>query len=279
MPDPPSQAQLSRIVASELVDAALAIAGFKIAKRDFASAANISGIRSKTQTFSSRHDSRTHFASDNRYGPLGKAGTWTGDDRTIVAACRRALRAAKVPPKETVEIDVVLEMGREAQRVSGEKFRMYDPLVLRKLARARRAVEGIPVWSSYAMVGLTGKGEVGSLELHWPELPSAVVKEAAVLQALVKRIGFRPPEVADARVETVAAGVIHSPAVGFHMDVVPVVRVIYAASKKVIGRKPTLYLDRHGRSVSMPRDIEPAKHEPVSRQSPATSPPPGPVSR
>jgi hypothetical protein len=268
MPDTPSQPHLSRIVANELVDAASAIAGFKITKRDFASAANISGIRSKTQTFSSRHDSRTLFASDNRYGPAGKAGAWTGENKTAVAACRRVLRAAKVSPKEISAVDVVSEMGQVAERVSGEKFRPHEPTVLRKLARARRAVDGIPVWSSYAKVGLTGKGEVGSLELHWPELPAAVVKEAGVLQALVKRGGFKPPEVADARAETVEAGVIHSPAVGFFMDVVPVVRVIYTAAKSEVGRKPTFHLDRHGRPVVMPRDIEPAKHEPVSRQKP-----------
>jgi hypothetical protein len=268
MPDTPSQPHLSRIVASELVDAASAIAGFKIAKRNFASAANIAGIRSKTQTFSSRHDSRTLFASDNRYGPLGRAGAWTGEEKTVVATCRRVLRAAKVPPKEISAIDVVSETGQVAERVSGEEFRLHEPAVMRKLARARRAVDGIPVWSSYAMVGLTRKGEVGSLELHWPELPAAVVKEARVLQALVKRGGFKPPEVTDARAETVEAGVIHSPAVGFFMDVVPVVRVIYTGARSDVGRKPTLYLDRHRQLVAMPRTIEPAKHEPVSRQTP-----------
>jgi len=267
MPDTPSQPNLSRIAARELVDAASAIAGFKIATRGFASAANISGLRNKTQTFSSRHDSRTLFASDNRYGPLGRAGAWTGEEKTLVAACRRVLRAAKVPSKEILAIDVVSEMGQVAQRVSGEKFRLHDPGVVRKLARALRAVDAIPVWSSYAMLGLTSKGEVGSLELHWPEFSAAVAKEARVLQALVKRGSFKPPEMPDARAETVEVGVIHSPAVGFFMDVVPVVRVIYAA-KSDLGRKPTLYLDRHGQLVAMPRAIEPAKHEPVSRQKP-----------
>ena len=268
MPDIPPQPHLSRIAAREMADTASAIVGFKIPTRDFASAANISGIRSKVQSFSSRHDSRTLFASDNRYGPLGKAGAWTGEDKTVVAACRRVLRAAKVPPKEIAAIDVVLEMGQVAERVSGEKFRLHDAAVQRKLARARRAVDGIPVWSSYATVGLTGTGEIGSLELHWPELPKAVVKEASVLQTLVKQRGFKPPELADARVETVEAGVIHSPAVGFFMDVIPAIRIIYAAINREMRRRPALYLDRHGSPVSVPRDIEPAKHEPVSRQKP-----------
>jgi hypothetical protein len=269
MPDLPSQPDLSRIAARSLAEAASTITGFKIATRDYASAANISGVRSKTQTFSTRHDSRTLFASDNRYGPLGKAGAWTGADRTVVAACRRVLRAAKVPSREIAAIDVVAEMGQVAERVLGEQFRLHDAKVLRKLARARRGVETIPVWSSYATLGLTRTGEIGSLELHWPELPEAVVKEAGVLQTLVKRRLFKPPEVAEARAESVEAGVIHSPAIGFFMDIVPVVRVIYAPTNQEVRRKPTFYLDRHARPVTMPRDIEPAKQEPATRQKPA----------
>src|SRR5262245_60172275 len=107
MPDISPQADLSRVVAGQLADAASAIAGFKIATRDFASAANISGIRNRTQTFSSRHDSCTLFATDSRYGHLAKAGAWTGDDKTVIAACRRVLRAAKVTSKDIAASEVV----------------------------------------------------------------------------------------------------------------------------------------------------------------------------
>jgi hypothetical protein len=266
MPDTPTHPYLSRLVAGELAEIASKIAGFKIAKRDFASAANISGVRSKTQTFSSRHDSRTLFASDSGYGLLGKAGTWTGDDRTVVAACRRVLRAAKVPLKEIAGINVVSEMGQVAEKVSADRFQVYEPKLLRKLARARRVVEGIPVWSSYASVGLTANGAIGLLEVHWPELSASVLKEARLLQALVKGKGLKPQEVAEAQVESVEAGIIHSPAVGFFMDVVPVVRIVYAGAQRDVGRKPTIYLDRHGNQVPTPRSIEPAQHDHVSRQ-------------
>ena len=50
------------------------------------------------------------------------------------------------------------------------------------------------MWSSYAAVGLTARGAVGSVEIHWPEVSEAVFKEASVLQQVVK-LGFKAPEV------------------------------------------------------------------------------------
>lgn len=260
------QSSLSRVVAGEVARVALAITGFKIPTREFASAGNVSGVRSKAQTFSSRHDSRTLFATDSRYGYGAKAGAWVGDDKTVIAVCRRVLRAAKVPSREVATVDVVVEMGQVAERVSEENFRVHDAKILRKLGRVRRAVDEIPVWSSYVTVGLTRAGAIGSLELHWPELPNVAVREATLLAMLVKRRTFQPPELADARPETVEAGIIHSSAIGFFMDVVPVIRVIYSNANPELRRKPTLYLDRHGQAVSMPRDIEQARREAVVRR-------------
>lgn len=258
------QGALSRSVLPDLLQAASKIASLKLTRPEFGSAKNISGIRSKTLTFSQRHDSRTVFASDSRYGQLGKAGVWAGSDRTPLLICRRVLRAAGVPAKEVAGIALVAEMGQVAERLSETEFRVQDPTVLRKIALARRAVGGVPVWSSYAKVGLNRKGELGWLELHWPELPAVVLKEADVLMRLTKR-GFKAPDVPGARVEMVEAGILHSPAIGFFMDITPSIRVIYKGEDSSIGRKPVLYLDRHGEPVVLPRDIEPAKPAPGER--------------
>ena len=255
-----------------LAEAASELAGFKLTKVEYGAAANIAGIRTKTQTFSSRRDSRTIFATDSRYGHLQKAGAWTGANRTAVAAGRRVLRAAKISAKEIAAIEVLSEMGQVAQRLAGDKVRVHKPTVLRKLARARRAVAGIPVWSSHATVGLNAAGDIGFLELHWPELPSAVVEEAGVLQRLVKE-GFKPPALDGARPESVEAGIVHSPAIGFFMDVVAAVRVVYRGHEPTVGRKATLYLDRHGEPVALPRDIVPAAVEPRDRPKPKVKPP------
>lgn len=258
MPDDTTtrQRRLSRLESSQLVDAATAVTGWTLTRTQFGSAANVSGVRTRTRTFSRRLDSRTVFAHDARYGYGRRAGAWIGDDETVVDACRRALSALEVPDEELAGIDVVSEMGQVGERVDDKEFRVGDPSTLRKVARATRAVEGFPVWSSHGLVGLTESGEVGSLEIHWPELPGAAVKEAGVLGSLVGR-GFEAPELAYARVEAIEVGVIHSPAVGFYLDVAPAVRVTYVGDDPDVGRKAVLFLDRHGEPVAAPRDIDP----------------------
>jgi hypothetical protein len=268
MPDDKFRRHLSGLEAPELIDAAAKIAGFDLGKRPtFATAANVSGVRTRRHTFSRRRDSLTIFATDTRYGHLGKAGTWTGPDRSAITGCRRVLRAARIPPDEISGIDVVPEYGAVAERLSEDEVRVEEPQLLRKLARASRAVEGVPVWSSYVVVGLTAKGDIGQLELHWPHLLPEAVKEAKVLASLVKR-GFKGPELPGARMESVEAGVIHSPAIGFFVDVAAAIRVVYVGEDPTVGRKPTLYLDRHGEVIARPRDIDPKPPDERERAAP-----------
>jgi hypothetical protein len=271
VPDAKLQSHLSRLEAPELIGAAFKIAGFDLGKRPtYATAANISGVRTRTLTFSQRRDSRTIFATDSRYGHLRKDGAWTGPDRPVIVACRRVLRAARIPVPDIAGIDVVSEYGAVAERLSEKEVRLEEPELLRKLAYAGRAAEGLPVWSSHVIVGLTRKGLVGHLELHWPRLPPEVIKEAQVLQAMVRR-GFAPRELPGARIESIEAGIIHSPAVGFFIDVTAAIRVVYVGNDPLIGRKPTLYLDRHGELVRLPRDMHPAKYEHSERAAPRSA--------
>ena len=268
MPDEKVRRQLSGLEAPELTAAAARIAGFDLGKRPtYATAANVSGVRNRTRTFSRRRDCLTIFATDSRYGHPGKAGAWTGPDRTAILGCRRVLRAARVPAAEIGAVDVVSEYGTVAERLSEDEIRVEEPQLLRKLARASRSIEGVPVWSSHVVVGLTAKGEVGQLELHWPHLAPEVVNEANVLASLVER-GFKAPEVAGARMESVEAGVVHSPAIGFFVDVTAAIRVVYVGEDPTLGRKPTLYLDRHGEFVAWPRDIDAKPPDPRERDTP-----------
>jgi hypothetical protein len=268
MPDSKSvQKNLSRIASKELVLAAARIMGFKMGKPEYGSAGNISGVRTKSLTYSQRHDSRTIFATDSGYAHNAKGGPWSGADRVAISACRKVMQSARIPMKEIAAIEVVTEMGQVAQLLSANESRVQEPKLLRKFARARRAVKGIPVWSSYSCVGLNRKGAAGWLELHWPELPSAVTAEATLLQQLVKR-GVEAPRLERAKVESMEAGILHSPAIAFFMDVVPAIRVVYANDEPPIGRKPVLYLDRHGEWVTLPRDINLANAPPTGRPKP-----------
>lgn len=256
---------LARTETPALVETAAKVAGFDLGKRpEFATAANVSGVRNRSFTFSQRRDSRTMFASDVGYGIGGKAGAWRGADRELVGSCRRALRAAGVPSKEVAGVEVLSEFGATGERVDGE-MRLEEPELLRKIAVARRGLESLPVWSSYANVGLTADGRLGWLELHWPVVAPEIVKEAHLLQAVVER-KFEPPEMPGARARAMEAGILHSAAIGFFMDVTAAVRVVYEPDDPEMGRLATLYIDRHGDLVALPRDIKPITPEPRERQ-------------
>ena len=47
----------------------------------------------------------------------------------------------------------------------------------------------------------------------------------------------------------------HSPAAAFGMDIVPVIRVIYAPADEKIGVKSQLFFDRNGELVPPPRQF------------------------
>jgi hypothetical protein len=262
----PTNRAFARLEAPELTKAAARIAGFDLGKQPtFATAANVSGVRTRSLVFSRRLDSLTIFARDEHYGHGRKAGAWTGANKDLVARARKILRAAKVPDAEIRRIRIVTERGGVAERLPSGEVRVERPEVLRKLARAERRATGIPVWSSHAVIGLTAKGAVGQLEIHWPYIPPPVLAEAKVLASIARK-GFKPMEVRGAEVETVEAGIIHSPAIGFVMDVVPAIRCIYRPRDTRLGKKPVLYLDRHGELVSHPRGIEPAPAVEAGRQ-------------
>jgi len=258
---------LARTETPALIDMAARVAGFDLGKRpEYATSANVSGVRNRTFTFSVRRDSRTLFATDARYGVLGKAGAWRGGDKEPVAACRRVLKAAGVPPKEVAGIEVLSELGAAGQQVDGE-VRTEEPELLRKIAAAHRAIEELPVWASHGRVGLTADGRLGSLELHWPVIPPEVVKEASVLRQGLDR-GFQAPEIPGARPRRMEAGILHSPAIAFFMDVTAAVRVVYEPDEPELGRLVTLYLDRHGGLVPLPRDIKVVRPDQGDRKGP-----------
>ena len=79
------------------------------------------GVRTRTQTFSQRRDSLTIFANDGHYGHLGKAGTWTGPDRTVVAACRRVLRAARILWGKEIRFELAARVVVQLRRRRGSR--------------------------------------------------------------------------------------------------------------------------------------------------------------
>jgi hypothetical protein len=264
------QQRLAGIELDSLKALALTITGIAFEEAEYGSAVNFSGIRSGPYTFSRRRDSLTIFAADSYYGPFAGKGAWKGGDRTLLSACRRVLKAAKVSLAEIASLRVLSEFGAVAERVSENEFRTKGPKLQNNIARATRSVAGLPVWSSYATVALTAKAAIGRVEIHWPAVAKHCEAEARILHALVER-GFEAPPVHGAYAESIEAGILHSPAVGLYMDIFPAIRVVYASSEKEIGKKPVAYLDRHGRPVEMPRVLPAAPGvPPTGRKEPAS---------
>ena len=125
---------------------------------------------------------------------------------------------------------------------------------------AARAIEGIPVWNSRLKLDLNEKGEIAALELSWPKIDPKVMEVARRMKTMT---AFKAPERAGAKVESVEAGILHSPAASFVDDQAAAIRVIYAPSDSRLGMKPLIYLDADGRPVPTPRQLESAPEAPT----------------
>jgi hypothetical protein len=221
------------------------------------------GIKSDNLLFSQRRDSRTYFVEDNRYGEGKEYGIFQGSDAEVLEKGRSILQQLNIPADEIAEAAVFTEKTQTGQVDQGTGKVVPGPVRDgKKSANFSRQIKNIPVFSSHAQIGLTNQRGIGFLEVHWPEISSQVIDEAQKLQETVKG-GWRPPEQKGAHVEKVEAGIIHSPALGFVMDVYPAIRVIYSVDDNESGKKMTLYLDGSGRSVAVPRQFEKLEETPA----------------
>ena len=208
------------------------------------------GLRTKEALFSRRVNSRTWFAQDTRH----KGSPFAGSDEELQQRARRVLGELGIRQEEVARATVLQEWLQGAPRGEG-KSEPAAPQKGRRMALLERQVGGLPVFDSHLKLSLGKDGGIELMELHWPELPAAAIREARRL-AFKARNGFRPPELANATPESVEAGILHSSAYGSFLEVQPVIRVIYKPAGKVTGKKPVLYLDRDGKPAPAPRQIE-----------------------
>lgn len=226
---------------------------------------NFLAIKSDRILVSQRLDSRTYFVQDKLYGLNKKAGVFKGTDEELQSFCYEVVKRVNIDQKEIDKAEVLHEKIQEGSfdNKTG-KFMAGKPISGRRMARCTRNVEGVPVFSSNLLVGLTQDKTIGFMELHWPVIPDGVIKEAHRLQYKTKN-GWKIPEQNGAKAESVEAGIIHSAAAGFVMDIYPAIRVIYTSEKEGIGRKLMLHFDRHGNIVPAPREFDVACETPKKR--------------
>lgn len=242
--------------------------GLKLGKLTHSgSDANLVGLRDEHLLVSRRLDSRTYFVHDARYGMGKKAGVHSGEEEHL-AAVRRILTALQIPDSEIGDEKVVTEQTQVAQVDTDRNVLNEEPAQAgRRLAFVSRQIDGLPVWSSTVTLGLTADGVIGYLQLHWPELPQPVVREAHRLAHKVSG-GWEAPRHSGTDVEKVEAGIVHSPAVGLCMDLCPAIRVIYGPGDERLRKKVVLHYDRHGKLIALPRQASLPFEESLQRSAP-----------
>lgn len=216
---------------------------------------NFVGVRSDVLLLTRRTDSRTYFVQDERFGVTRAGGIFEGSDRELLERCRAISERLGIPANQIKEASVLQVNSNVARLDDSGALRAEPTRKGERYARLVRSIDGVPIFSSSVMLALDRKGAIGFLELHWPEISKEALSSARDMQDLIKR-GWKPPALEKAEVESVEAGVLHSPAVGFVMDVQPAIRIIYRTSDGSVGKKPVLYLDGKGRAVEMPRQFE-----------------------
>jgi hypothetical protein len=231
------------------------------------SEANLVGIRTEHVLFSRRLDSRTYFVQDTRFGIGREAGVFHGVDKAHLKACRDILKRLKISTSEIAN-EMVVKEHLQAARVDHKTQTVHKEKVQegKYFARLSRAVAKRPVWSSGMVLGLTKDQSVGYLQLHWPELPTHVLEEAHHLAYRVEN-QWHAPEQAGADVESIEAGVIHSPAMALLMDIYPAIRVIYRPKDARLGQKAVYFYDRHGKPVPIPRQADMPPETPLERHA------------
>jgi hypothetical protein len=228
--------------------------------------ANLLGLKTEHTTFSRRLDSRTYFVHDTRYG-IGRAyGVFRGSDKEYFKACRGILKQLKIPLAEVANQVLLKEQTQVASvdHRSGEvtKEAVEDG---KYFARLTRQIAEVPVWSSGMVLGLAANQRIGYLQLHWPEITSTILREAHCLAHKAAH-GWTPPQQPGASVDSVEAGIVHSPPIGFFLDTFAAIRVIYQGESGVHRQKPMYFFDRHGKPVPVPRQIEHPPMEPRERK-------------
>ncbi len=223
---------------------------------------NFSGLRTDNITFTQRLDSRTYIAYDQRFSNTKETGIYKEADEALLRRSHELLERLKIPVAEIASEKVVTEKTQVGERDSKTgKFKLEPIEPGKKWALTSRQVDGLPVFSSRATIALAPSGEIGFLEVHWPEIPAKVTEEARRYRDVVSK-NWRAPELKGARVESVTAGILHSPAAGTAMDILPVIRVIYAPLDKRLGKKPVADVDPEGKPVTMPRVLlQPPREE------------------
>jgi hypothetical protein len=199
---------------------------------------NIIGAKSEQILFSLRLDSLTCFVQDKRFGFNSELGYFRGNDQTQLEIAHNILEKLTIPKSEIAKERIVTEKNQEAEvdRNNMNVIRKSEIGEGKNFVKIYRQIEGNSVWSSNLLLALTKDNRIGFMQLHWPEIPHHTINETHRLRYKLEH-GWNVPEEKDYKIESAEAGIIHSPAMSFFMDIYPAIRVIYKPTMKTQARK------------------------------------------
>jgi hypothetical protein len=221
-------------------------------------------------TISNRPSGNVYFVQ-NLKASLSESG-FRGRDEEYIRRGRGILSALNIDLSEIADIKLLQHFTQAGFYDPANKAAKFEkPKKDRRTLLITRAIHGIPIWNSRLMLYLDHKGRIDMLELSWPKIDAKVIKNAFKLQKIA-RAKYSRPELKFTQPESVAVGILHSPAASFFDDQVAAIRVIYRPTNEHIGKKPVAYLDASGAAIVMPRQALIRENAVPSRSG--KSPPP-----
>ena len=207
-------------------------------------------------TLSYRPAGNAYFVQTGKAG-LAEKKPFEGPNEKLIARGRTILEELRVNPKEIAEASVLQQFTTAGLLDPASHIaKVETPKKDRRSLLVSRNFDGMPVWNSRLKLDLDEAGHVAALELSWPKIDPKVIEEAVRLRKKVEA-GYLAPELKGAKVQSLQAGILHSPAASFIDEQVAAIRVIYAPIDSNVGVKPVMYLGADGRAVAVPRQLNP----------------------
>ncbi|MGB8714841.1 MAG: hypothetical protein WCD66_00595 [Rhodanobacteraceae bacterium] len=218
-------------------------------------------VTDRRVTLSYRPAGGAYFVHDQR-AKLGDGG-FQGTDSQLISRGKEILSKLNKDVAEASGSKVLQQYTSAAYVAPGSSAFTPEPQKRdRRTLLVTRSIRGIPVWSSELMLDLDPRGQIVSLEISWPKIRPQVLANAIKLREVL-RAGYQAPKRKYATVESVEAGILHSPAASFVDDQVAAIRIIYAPTNSRLGKKPVLYLGLDGKPVPIPRQMEAESEKPA----------------
>ncbi|HXI86473.1 MAG TPA: hypothetical protein VNH64_03370 [Parvularculaceae bacterium] len=218
-------------------------------------------VTDNVMTISYRPSGNAYFVQDLAR-PMGKDPGFQGSDDQIIGRGKEILKAVGANLDEIADAKILQQYTQLAEIDASGRPNVQEPKADRRTLLMTRAAKGVPIWSSRFMLDLNRDGSVAALEIVWPQLSPEVMKEALEMQKVAAG-DFRPPKIPYAKVESVEAGILHSPAASFVDDQTAAIRVIYQPTDPSVGKKAVSYLKLDGSPVAMPRQMADFREEPA----------------